>query len=89
MYRHHPQTKLVGEWVRSGRLGEITQVWGVFNFHMGAPQRGRRLNVRLVPEYGGGSLWDVGVYPISFAQYVYGGPPEGVLGAMGWGYRCG
>ena len=32
MYRYHPQTKIVGEWVRGGRLGEITQVWGVFNY---------------------------------------------------------
>jgi predicted dehydrogenase len=78
MYRHHPQTKIVGEWVRSGRLGEITQVWGVFNFQIGA-----RNDVRLVPEYGGGSLWDVGVYPMSFAQYVYSSPPEQVFG-MQW-----
>lgn len=75
MYRHHPQTKIVGEWVRSGRLGEITQVWGVFNFQIEA-----RDDVRLVPEYGGGCLWDVGVYPMSFTQYVYGGPPEDVFG---------
>jgi predicted dehydrogenase len=75
MYRHHPQTKIVGEWVRSGRLGEITQVWGVFNFQIGA-----RDDVRMIPEYGGGSLWDVGVYPMSFAQYVYGGPPVEVTG---------
>jgi xylose dehydrogenase (NAD/NADP) len=78
MYRHHPQTKIVGEWLRSGRLGEITQVWGVFNFQIGA-----RDDVRMIPEYGGGSLWDVGVYPMSFAQYVYGGPPEEVTG-MQW-----
>jgi predicted dehydrogenase len=78
MYRHHPQTKIVGEWVRSGRLGEITQVWGVFNY-----QTETRDDVRLVPDYGGGSLWDVGVYPLSFAQYVYGGPPEEVNG-MQW-----
>jgi predicted dehydrogenase len=77
MYRHHPQTKIVGEWVRSGRLGEITQVWGVFNY-----QTETRDDVRLVPEYGGGCLWDVGVYPLSFAQYVYGGRPESVFGAQ-------
>jgi xylose dehydrogenase (NAD/NADP) len=75
MYRHHPQTKIVGEWVRSGRLGEINYVRAVFSFSglVGG-------NVRLIPEYGGGSLWDVGVYPVSFAQYVMGGPPEWVLG---------
>ena len=78
MYRHHPQTKLVGEWVRAGRLGEISQVTGVFNFKLKD-----RKDVRLVPEYGGGCLWDVGVYPLSFAQYVFGEPPEAVFG-MQW-----
>jgi predicted dehydrogenase len=75
MYRHHPQTKAVGEWVRDGRLGEITAVRGVFNFKMAD-----RDNIRLRPEWGGGSLWDVGIYPLSFAQYVMGGPPEWVFG---------
>lgn len=72
MYRHHPQTKIVGEWVRSGKLGEISVFSGAFNFAMG----NREGNVRLVPEYAGGCMWDVGVYPMSFAQYVMGEPPE-------------
>lgn len=78
MYRHHPQTRLVGEWVRSGRLGSISVVRGTFNFAMSDPNT----NVRMVPEWGGGCLWDVGVYPLSFAQYVMGGPPRTVSGAM-------
>lgn len=73
MYRHHPQMKLAGEMVRHGRLGEITLVRATFNFQMGS-----RKNIRLVPEYGGGSLWDVGIYPVSFAQYIMGGLPESV-----------
>jgi predicted dehydrogenase len=77
MYRHHPQMKLVGEFVRNGRLGEITLIQSVFNF----PLKGRD-NVRLVPEFGGGCLWDVGIYPVSFAQYVMGGPPEWVFGTQ-------
>ena len=76
MYRHHPQTKAVGEWVRAGRLGRISLLRGVFSFRMGDES-----NVRLNPEYGGGSLWDVGVYPVSFAQYVMDGPPDWVFGA--------
>jgi D-xylose 1-dehydrogenase (NADP+, D-xylono-1,5-lactone-forming) len=78
MYRHHPQTKIVGEWIHSGRLGEISLVSGVFNFKIKD-----RSDVRLVPEYGGGCLWDVGVYPLSFAQFVFGGPPNSVFG-MEW-----
>lgn len=73
MYRHHPQTRLVGQWVRDGRLGDIHLIRGVFSF-----QLRNRDNVRLVPQYGGGSLWDIGVYPLSFAQYLYGSAPIAV-----------
>jgi xylose dehydrogenase (NAD/NADP) len=76
MYRHHPQTKILGEWVKSGRLGEVTMIRGVFNFYLSD----RKNNIRLDPKMGGGSLWDVGVYPLSLAQYVMGGPPEWVMG---------
>ncbi|MEZ4518030.1 MAG: Gfo/Idh/MocA family oxidoreductase [Chloroflexota bacterium] len=77
MYRHHPQTKFVGEWVRDGRLGDLTTIRGVFSFRMNSDE-----NVRLVPEWGGGSLWDIGVYPLSYAQYLAGGPPEWVMGTQ-------
>ena len=51
MYRHHPQTKAAGEFVKSGRLGEMSVLRGVFSFSMD-----NRENIRLVPEWGGGSL---------------------------------
>ena len=63
--------------VANGRLGHITVVRGVFNFAFAT-----RDNIRLVPEWGGGCLWDVGVYPLSFAQYVMGGPPQQVFGTQ-------
>ncbi len=81
MYRHHPQTKILAEWLKSGRLGEIRQVSAYFGFLMTNAQN----NVRMVPEYGGGALWDVGIYPISFAQLVMGGLPEWVDGAQWMG----
>ncbi len=77
MYRHHPQTKIAGEWVHGGRLGEVCEVRSVFNFAFRS-----RENIRLVPEFGGGCLWDVGVYPLSFAQFIMGGPPEWVAGSQ-------
>jgi predicted dehydrogenase len=77
MYRHHPQTKIAGDMVHSGKLGEITLVRGAFDFAFSS-----RDNVRLVPELGGGCLWDVGVYPLSFAQYIMGEPPDWVIGAQ-------
>lgn len=75
MYRHHPQMKLVEAFVRDGRLGDISLIQSVFNFQFKS-----RDNIRLIPEYGGGSLWDVGIYPVSFAQCVMGGPPDWVFG---------
>ncbi len=80
MYRYHSQTKIIGEWLADGRLGEVILVSGVFNYAMG-PQD-RQNNIRLVPEFAGGCLWDVGVYPLSFAQFVMGGPPEWVSGSQ-------
>ncbi len=81
MYRHHPQTKLVGEWVSSGRLGDIRLVRAHFSFFM----QNRLGNVRLEPDYGGGALWDVGIYPVSFAQYIFGRLPESVYGQQSIG----
>jgi len=75
MYRHHPQTKKVGRWIKEGRLGEVALVRGVFSFQLADPA-----NIRMKPEMGGGCLWDVGVYPLSFAQYVFGGAPASVVG---------
>lgn len=77
MYRHHPQTKIIGDWAHSGRLGDLLLVRGVFNF-----QIEDRENIRLVPKYGGGCLWDVGIYPVSLAQFIMGGPPLAVSGVQ-------
>lgn len=78
MYRHHPQTKIAGQWIDSGKLGEICALRGVFTFAIGT-----REDVRLIPEYGGGSLWDIGVYPLSLAQFLSGQAPDWVFGT-GW-----
>jgi predicted dehydrogenase len=81
MYRHHRQIKTAGEWVRSGRLGDVTVVRSVFNFDIHGGAKGLD-NVRLAPDKGGGSLWDVGCYPVSLAQFLLGEAPQSVLGAQ-------
>ena len=77
MYRHHPQTKLLGAMLRRGNIGELLSVRAAFNFKVA-----NQANIRLAPELGGGSLWDVGVYPVSLAQYVFGSPPDWVSAAQ-------
>jgi predicted dehydrogenase len=76
MYRHHPQSRLIQEYVQSGKLGEVSLVRSAFSFFMQNPTG----NVRMNPDYGGGALWDVGIYPVSFAQMVYGEKPQSLSG---------
>ena len=76
MYRHHPQTLKIKELVSSGSIGELRLVRGSFSFKLENPA-----NVRMKPELGGGSIWDVGCYPISYARYLAGCEP---LNAFGW-----
>lgn len=75
MYRHHPQTLKVQELVRSGSLGTLKLIRGSFSFLLA-----REGDVRLNPEWGGGSIWDVGCYPISYARTVVGEEPLEVFG---------
>jgi predicted dehydrogenase len=76
MYRHHPQTALVKRLASDGTVGDLRLVRGAFRFPLT-----RDDDVRWLPELGGGSLWDVGCYPVSFARYVVGAEP---LEVMGW-----
>jgi predicted dehydrogenase len=75
MYRHHPQTLKVKELVESGAIGKLQLVRGSFTFKMSTD-----VNIRLVPELGGGSIWDVGCYPISYARFIIGAEPLEVFG---------
>jgi predicted dehydrogenase len=75
MYRHHPQTLKAQEIVRSGSLGTLKLIRGAFSFVLT-----RENDVRLNPAWGGGSLWDVGCYPVSYARMVVGAEPLEVFG---------
>jgi D-xylose 1-dehydrogenase (NADP+, D-xylono-1,5-lactone-forming) len=75
MYRHHPLTHVVQDVVRSGRLGGIRGFKGAFTFPLS-----RENDVRLDPALGGGSLWDVGCYPVSYACLLAGEMPVEVVG---------
>jgi predicted dehydrogenase len=75
MYMHHPQTRRVQELVDSGQLGRLQLIKGAFTFAL------KRVgDARLKPELGGGSIWDVGCYPISFARLLTSTEPEEVFG---------
>jgi xylose dehydrogenase (NAD/NADP) len=77
VYRHHPQTLEVKELVDGGSVGKVRFVRGTFSFTLERPN-----DIRFRPEWGGGCLWDVGCYPLSFTRFVLGEEPEEVVGTQ-------
>ncbi len=75
MYRHHPQTLKAKELVDSGAIGKLLLVRGAFTFNIA-----RETDIRLNKELSGGSIWDVGCYPISYIRYIAGAEPAEVFG---------
>jgi D-xylose 1-dehydrogenase (NADP+, D-xylono-1,5-lactone-forming) len=75
MYRHHPQTRKVRELLDQGAIGKLQGIRGAFTFNI-ADEEDVRLNASL----GGGSIWDIGCYPISYARFIAGSEPIEVFG---------
>ncbi len=76
MYRFHPQTIWALEQVHAGRIGTVKLVHSSFSFNILHPPR--RQDIRLQAALAGGSLMDVGCYPVNFCRAVYGHPPVAV-----------
>lgn len=77
MYRFHPQYEQVRKWLDAGAIGEIRTVRSMFAFKMNDLS-----NVRWVPDYGGGSLYDVGSYCVNVSQFLLQKNPQSVMGTM-------
>jgi predicted dehydrogenase len=75
MYRHHPQTLKVKQMVDEGLLGKVKLIRGSFTY-----QYTRQDNYRADPAMGGGALWDIGCYPLSYARAMLGMEPVEVFG---------
>jgi xylose dehydrogenase (NAD/NADP) len=61
MWPHHPRTKMLRDFIDQGKIGAVQRVVGAFTFKM---EHLDTNNIRLQPDLGGGSLLDVGCYPI-------------------------
>ncbi len=75
MYRTHAQTLKARELIEAGRLGKVKFVRGSFTFQLDHPG-----DYRLDPAMGGGALWDVGCYPLSYTRTMLGMQPFEVFG---------
>jgi predicted dehydrogenase len=75
MYRHHPQTLRLQALVGDGAIGVVQLVRSAFTFVLT-----RTEDARWDPAMGGGSLWDVGCYPVSMSRLLAGTEPHEVFG---------
>ncbi|MBS4223174.1 Gfo/Idh/MocA family protein [Lederbergia citrea] len=74
MYRHQQRYEDIKNRIKNGEIGEVRGIHSVFTFN-GAANHG---NIRYTKEWGGGSIYDVGVYPISAARLLLDEEPTAV-----------
>lgn len=75
MYRHHPQTLRLKTLLDGGEIGAVQLVRSAFTFTLTRPA-----DPRWDATLGGGSLWDVGCYPVSISRLIAGDEPHEVFG---------
>ncbi|WP_052436766.1 Gfo/Idh/MocA family protein [Georgenia sp. SUBG003] len=73
MYRHHPQLQRLRELLDAGTIGELVTVESSFHFTL---PRTDPLDIRLRPDLGGGSLRDIGCYPVDLLGWLTGAEPD-------------
>ena len=69
--RYLPIYGKVRKWLDKGKIGDVTLLQSTFGFRPERNERGRLLN----PDLAGGTLLDIGIYPITVSQWVMGANP--------------
>src|SRR5262249_19066938 len=72
MWPHHPRTAELRKLLDRGSIGQIRRVDGAFTFRL---EQLDPTNIRLQPELGGGSLLDVGCYPVFGIRWALAAEP--------------
>ena len=74
-WRFHPAHQAARELIRDGRIGRPVFVHSHFSFPI-------RLQTRFVKAWGGGALYDLGCYAVSWSRFVMDGEPVAVDGVL-------
>ena len=77
-WRYHPAHPGVRRMVQQGAIGELAMIHAHFSF------AAEPSSTRLVKEWGGGSLYDVGCYPVAWSRYFMGDEPVEAEGKAEW-----
>jgi predicted dehydrogenase len=71
VFPFHEQIELVHDAVAEGQIGEVREIASRFHFVLDDPN-----DIRLSAELGGGSLFDVGCYPIRLGRLLFDAEPD-------------
>jgi predicted dehydrogenase len=91
-YHYAPWYRETLRRIRAGKIGRVTQIYAYWNrnnsWRRPVPDRSdnkleRLINWRLYKEYSGGLVAELGSHHINFANEVFGGAPESVVGSGG------
>ena len=66
-YRSHPQTNHIVKLIKQNAIGKIVKIKSCFGFNAGKPNKKSRLYNK---DLGGGSILDLGCYPISISNLI-------------------
>lgn len=77
MYRHHPQWVKAKALVENETIGKLRTIQSCFSFFDDHPE-----SITNRKEYGGGSLMDIGCYPISLSRFLFNAEPINVYATI-------
>jgi xylose dehydrogenase (NAD/NADP) len=80
MYRFHPRSRRIKEWVDRGTIGEPRLIRTAFCFLHPDPS-----DTRFQSEMGGGALLDVGTYGVSLTRWILSAEPDSVQACAQYG----
>jgi predicted dehydrogenase len=85
MWPHHPRTAAMKRLLLGGAIGTVQKVVSTFTFKMPAVDP---KNIRLQPDLAGGSLLDVGCYPVYGIRWAMGAEPVRAWATARYEHGC-
>ena len=77
MYKFHPQWIKAKELIDQGAIGPLQTIQSSFSFFDDDPN-----SIVNKKDFGGGSLMDIGCYPISISRFLFDAEPKGVVASI-------
>jgi len=77
VFYHHPQNKRIRQILDAGEIGPLLHIDAGMTFTIKDPT-----NIRMIKDLGGGSIYDGGVYPITYSRFIAGADPISVQAIM-------